>query len=227
MDINDSSGYSQYLNMLGQNNASAASPDTNDEEAENKAEQSSLAASADTVSISSRAERLSAVAAEFFDADFSSADIPALTDRLYEEGLLSASDYRALGNTTSASGSASAISEAVHFLNSFIVNESIDGDSEAARALTVVVSVLNNIDNASTALSRQQEAEAHELITGYTELLKEAGAPDELLAGFNNVKDVLEALQTVRSSEQKSGALASYASVQEAYDDLLQSSQDS
>ncbi|MDK2776098.1 MAG: hypothetical protein KYX62_00340 [Pseudomonadota bacterium] len=226
MDINDSSGYSQYLNMLGQSYASSVTTDSSDDDEENNT-LSSLAASADTVSISSKAERLSDIAAEFFDGDFTSDDIAELTERLYEEGLISASDYSALGNTASTASTTSAISEAVHFLNSFIVNESVDGDSEAAKALTAVVDVLNNIDNSATSFTQQQEEDAYELVAGYTELLEEAGAPDDLLAGFNNVKDVLAALQTVRSSEQQTGALASYASVQEAYDDLLQSSQDS
>ena len=96
----------------------------------------------------------------------------------------------------------------------------MDGDSEAAKSLLNVVDVIGRMDESATPAQRRAETEAYEYVANYTDLLKEAGAPDDIVAGFENVLDVLTALDTVRKNEQSTGALASYASVQEAYNDL-------
>ena len=76
----------------------------------------------------------------------------------------------------------------------------------------------------SSALGRRKETEAYEFVANYTDLLEEAGAPASVIDGFKNVMDVLGALDAVRKTEQSTGALTSYASVQEAYDDLFKNS---
>ncbi len=233
MDINNSSsGYQNLLAMLGKSVASTTgalngdSSQTAESGEAAAAGQTRSAASAanqinadssDKVSFSYRAEKLSRISAEFFSGTINSSQIPALTQRLYEDGFLSNSDFQALGGQTQQ---VSAIAEASNFLNSFILNEAVDGDSEAAKSLLNVVDVIGRMDERATPAQRRAETEAFDYVANYTDLLKEAGAPDDIVAGFENVLDVLTALDTVRKNEQSTGALASYASVQEAYNDL-------
>lgn len=233
MDINNSSsGYQNLLAMLGKNVTSTIgalngdSSQTAESGEAAAAGQTRSAASAanqinadssDKVSFSYRAEKLSRISAEFFSGTINSSQIPALTQRLYEDGFLSNSDFQALGGQTQQ---VSAIAEASNFLNSFILNEAVDGDSEAAKSLLNVVDVIGRMDERATPAQRRAETEAFDYVANYTDLLKEAGAPDDIVAGFENVLDVLTALDTVRKNEQSTGALASYASVQEAYNDL-------
>ncbi len=231
MDINNSSsGYQNLLAMLGKSVASTTDALNGDNrqaaesgEAAAAGQTRSAAAgqintdSSDKVSFSYRAEKLSRISAEFFSGTINSSQIPALTQRLYEDGFLSNSDFQALGGQTQQ---VSAIAEASNFLNSFILNEAVDGDSEAAKSLLNVVDVIGRMDERATPAQRRAETEAFDYVANYTDLLKEAGAPDDIVAGFENVLDVLTALDTVRKNEHSTGALASYASVQEAYNDL-------
>lgn len=233
MDINNSSsGYQNLLAMLGKsvasttgalNGDSSQTAESGEAAAAGQARSAAPAAnqintdSSDKVSFSYRAEKLSRISAEFFSGTINSSQIPALTQRLYEDGFLSNSDFQALGGQTQQ---VSAIAEASNFLNSFILNEAVDGDSEAAKSLLNVVDVIGRMDERATPAQRRAETEAFDYVANYTDLLKEAGAPDDIVAGFENVLDVLTALDTVRKNEQSTGALASYASVQEAYNDL-------
>ena len=114
----------------------------------------------------------------------------------------------------------SAIAEASNFLHSFILNEAVDGDSEAAKSLLNVVDVIGRMDESATPAQRRAETEAYEFVANYTDLLKEVDAPADVIEGFDNVLNVLTALDKVRKNEQSTGALASYASVQDAYNDL-------
>ena len=104
-------------------------------------------------------------------------------------------------------------------INDFIMNEAIDGDSEGAKSLMLAVDVLQRMDEPSTADSRRKETEAYEFVSGYTEILKETQAPADLIGNFEQVLKVFEALDTVRKNELQTGALASYASVQETFDE--------
>ncbi|MCB2388238.1 hypothetical protein [Thalassolituus alkanivorans] len=233
MDINNSSsGYQNLLAMLGKsvasttgalNGDSSQTAESGEAAAAGQSRSAAPAASqinadsSDKVSFSYRAEKLSRISAEFFSGTINSSQIPALTQRLYEDGFLSNSDFQALGGQTQQ---VSAIAEASNFLNSFILNEAVDGDSEAAKSLLNVVDVIGRMDERATPAQRRAETEAFDYVANYTDLLKEAGAPDDIVAGFENVLDVLTALDTVRKNEQSTGALASYASVQEAYNDL-------
>lgn len=218
MDINNSSsGYQNLLAMLGKQAASAVAAQNGDG---NQSASSGTAASSDSndkVSFSYRAEKLSRISAEFFSGTISSSQIPALTQRLYEDGFLSSGDLQALGGQTPK---VSAIAEASNFLNRFILDEAVDGDSEAAKSLLNVVEVIGRMDESVTPARRRAEAEAYDFVANYTDLLKEAEAPADIIEGFDNVLNVLTALDKVRKNEQSTGALASYASVQEAYNDL-------
>ncbi|MAD46413.1 MAG: hypothetical protein CMI02_19260 [Oceanospirillaceae bacterium] len=219
MNINDTSTYQNLLRSLGSQQPAASANDENSES--NTGNKNYDTVDTDKVSVSLRAEKLSRISAEFFSGTLTSDQIPELVDRLYEDGFLSNDDYRGLGGDTQ---SVSAITEAAGFLSQFVMSESVDGDSEAAKSLLNVIDVINGIDQTTTPETRRKESEAYDYVANYTDLLQEAGAPEDVIDGFNNVMDVLGALDSVRKTEQSTGALTSYASVQEAYDDLFKDS---
>ena len=99
------------------------------------------------------------------------------------------------------------------------MGEIVDGDSEGAKSLMLAVDSLQGMDQESSLDSRRKETEAYEFVSGYTELLKETNAPSHLIKGFEQVLQVFEALDTVRKNELQTGALASYASVQETFNE--------
>jgi hypothetical protein len=174
--------------------------------------------SRESVSLSYKGAKLSMISAEYFSSNVKSSDIPALTERLYQDGFINESEFRSLGGVK-ADESTSQISQTVHFLNDFIMGEAIDGDSEGAKSLMAVVDVLQRMDEMSTVDSRRKETEAYEFVSVYTEILNETYAPADLVKGFEQVLKVLEALDTVRKNELQTGALASYASVQKTFNE--------
>lgn len=221
MDINNqANSYQGLLNML--NGKSSADTEVSSQQrivdSLPYSSSNSSANSSDSVSLSYKGAKLSMISAEYFSGSINSADIPALTDRLYRDGFINEAEFRALGGVK-ADESTSQISQSIHFLNDFIMSEAIDGDSEGAKSLMMAVEVLQDMDNASTEDTRRKETEAYEFVSGYTELLKETEAPSDLVGGFEQVLKVFEALDTVRKNELKTGALASYASVQETYNE--------
>jgi hypothetical protein len=216
MDINhQAQSYQGLLNML------------NGKPANDSSQQrivDALPHSNDSVSLSYKGAKLGMIAAEYFSGTVKSTDIPALTERLYQDGFINETEYRALGGIK-ADESTSQIAQSVNFLNNFIMDEAIDGDTEGAKNLMLAVDALQRMDEASTADSRLKETEAYEYVSGYTELLKETQAPADLIKSFEQVLQVFEALDTVRKNEQQTGALASYASVQEIFDGYQNESQ--
>lgn len=174
--------------------------------------------SADSVSLSYKGAKLGMISAEYFSGTVKSSDIPKLTERLYQDGFINESEYRALGGVK-ADEPTSQIAQSVNFLNDFIMGEIVDGDSEGAKSLMLAVDSLQNMDEQSSLDSRRKETEAYEFVSGYTELLKETNAPSHLIKGFEQVLQVFEALDTVRKNELQTGALASYASVQDTFND--------
>ncbi len=173
---------------------------------------------ADSVSLSYKGAKLGMISAEYFSGTVKSSDIPKLTERLYQDGFINESEYRALGGVK-ADEPTSQIAQSVNFLNDFIMGEIVDGDSEGAKSLMLAVDSLQNMDEQSNLDSRRKETEAYEFVSSYTELLKETNAPSHLIKGFEQVLQVFEALDTVRKNELQTGALASYASVQDTLND--------
>jgi hypothetical protein len=211
MDINNQAqSYQGLLNMLKGQSANDVTGLTQQRIVD------SLPHSSDSVSLSYKGAKLGMISAEYFSGNIKSTDIPALTERLFQDGFINEMEYRALGGVK-ADESTSQIAQSVNFLNHFIMDEAIDGDSEGAKSLMLAVDALQRMDEASTEASRRKESEAYEYVSGYTELLKETQAPADLVKSFEQVLKVFEALDTVRKNELQTGALASYASVQETY----------
>ncbi|MEH6448677.1 MAG: hypothetical protein V7765_08405 [Oleispira sp.] len=219
MDINNQAqSYQGLLNMLNGKPAGDAAVSSQQRIVDSLPYSGSSTGSADNVSLSYKGAKLSMISAEYFSGTVKSSDIPALTERLYQDGFINEGEFRDLGGVK-ADKATSQVSQSVHFLNDFIMNEAIDGDSEGAKSLMLAVDVLQRMDEASTADSRRKETEAYEFVSGYTEILKETNAPADLVDSFEQVLKVFEALDTVRKNEQQTGALASYASVQETFNE--------
>ena len=215
MDINNQApSYQGLLNML---NGKPANDGTSTSQ-QRIVDSLPYSSSSDSVSLSYKGAKLGMISAEYFSGTVKSSDIPALTERLYQDGFINESEYRSLGGVK-ADESTSQIAQTVHFLNDFIMGEAVDGDSEGAKSLMTAVDVLQRMDEASTVDSRRKETEAYEFVSGYTEILKETHAPADLVKGFEQVLKVFEALDTVRKNELQTGALASYASVQETFNE--------
>ena len=168
-------------------------------------------ADAVTVSLSSRAEKLSRIHQEFFaSGPISSDKIRDLSVRMYEEGLLDADDVsRLTGETPPRSGM---VKEAISFLSNFISQESIDGDTEGARELNKALQVLTQIDKPVTPERLVQEKDSTAFIAQYRDLLQETDADQELVEGFDQLQDVFQALAQVRSQSGQ-GNTASYAAL--------------
>ncbi|MGK0249397.1 MAG: hypothetical protein ACI910_002139 [Oleispira sp.] len=215
MDINNQApSYQGLLNMLNGKPAN----DSNASSQQRIVDSLPGSGSRDSVSLSYKGAKLDMISAEYFSSNVKSSDMPALTERLYQDGFINETEFRSLGGVK-ADESTSQISQAVHFLNDFIMAEAIDGDNEGAKSLMATVDVLQRMDEASTVDSRRKETEAYEFVSGYTEILKETYAPADLVKGFEQVLKVLEALDTVRNNELQTGALASYASVQKTFNE--------
>ena len=210
MDINNQAqAYQGLLNMLNGKPANDIGS-TSQQRIVDSLPYSSMS-SADSVSLSYKGAKLGMISAEYFSGTVKSTDIPKLTERLYQDGFINESEYR--------DEPTSQIAQSVNFLNDFIMGEIVDGDSEGAKSLMLAVDSLQNMDEQSSLDSRRKETEAYEFVSGYTELLKETNAPSHLIKGFEQVLQVFEALDTVRKNELQTGALASYASVQDTFND--------
>jgi hypothetical protein len=219
MDINNQApSYQGLLNMLNGKPANDSSSTSQQRIVDSLPYSKSGNGAGDSVSLSYKGAKLGMISAEYFSGNVKSSDIPALTERLYQDGFINESEYRSLGGVK-ADEATSQIAQTVHFLNDFIMGEAVDGDSEGAKSLMSAVDVLQRMDEASTSDSRRKETEAYEFVSGYTEILKETHAPADLVKGFEQVLKVFEALDTVRKNELQTGALASYASVQETFNE--------
>jgi hypothetical protein len=217
MDINNQAqSYQGLLNMLNGKPANDIGSSSQQRIVDSLPDSSN--GSADSVSLSYKGAKLGMISAEYFSGTVKSTDIPKLTERLYQDGFINESEYRALGGVK-ADEPTSQIAQSVNFLNDFIMGEIVDGDSEGAKSLMLAVDSLQNMDEQSSLDSRRKETEAYEFVSGYTELLKETNAPSHLIKGFEQVLQVFEALDTVRKNELQTGALASYASVQDTFND--------
>lgn len=213
MNINQSiDNYQQFLSSLGQGKSALIDDGRlTPEQQKQKAQQTDFT---DKVTLSYRAAKMQKISAEFFSGTISSSQIPALTQRLYEDGFLTDQEFNKLGGQTQK---VSAVSEASSFINRMAMQTT---DKTEQQSYAQVADVLANIDIKSTPELRKNEAQAFEFISLKREQLEQQGAAQNLIDGFKNVEKVLGALDKVRKQEQSTGALSSYAQVQEAIDKL-------
>lgn len=218
MNIQPQNSYQQLFNLLAGNQSAVPSDERAEERSLARADSTARLAQDDQVSLSLRSSKLQKISADFFSGIIKSSQIPALTQRLYEEGFLDDKDYRLLGGQTQK---VSVISEANSFINRSLMSAIEDGKQDEAIELAKVSTALAEIDLKSTAERRQVEKQALAYIQTKLQSLQQEGAPSNLLKGFQNVADVLAALEKVRQQESSTGALASYSQVQDAYDEFI------
>lgn len=169
--------------------------------------QTSASAVSDTVSLSSKAEKLSRIHQEFFAAGpISSDQIRNLSVRMYEEGLLNAEDVsRLTGETVPQGGN---VKQAMQFLANFIAEESVAGDVEGAKELNKALQVLSRADQTVDENSLAEEQSSAAYVTAYRDLLVETDADSDLIEGFDQVVDVFQALDQVRANTAGNSRLA-------------------
>ncbi|MBU2919037.1 hypothetical protein KO505_13860 [Psychrosphaera sp. F3M07] len=81
------------------------------------------ASSSDTISLSTRAQKLSAIANEFFNGKpIDSLDIGQLVERVYEYGLISATQYSALGGGQESESEPTATESVVQYIDDLKAN---------------------------------------------------------------------------------------------------------
>jgi len=175
------------------------------------------------VSLSLKAQKLSAISKEFFNGTIASNQIEALTQSLYENGFLSGDDLQSLGQTET---NQSTITQSRNFVNSFLFTAANKGDDDTVSMLEPIASALANMDSGATNNQRQIEIialdNANQILSKFTEL----GADDALISQFENVVDVLQTLDTLRQSDQINQGIAEYETIQNEYDALFKGNGD-
>lgn len=173
---------------------------------------------ADKVSLSYQGDKMKAISREFFSGTIHSSQIPALTQRLYEEGFISGEEFKQLGG---AQQEVPVLSEASAFVNKWALEALQNQDPDTAQQVIKVADALANVNLQSTPARRQAEAEAYDIMSRLAQQYQQEGADSTKLEGINKVLDVLSALAKVRNSEQANGAVLGYEQVEKAYDELF------
>jgi len=218
MDINNANtNYKDLITQLNQSNSDAKAVANEPAERSQTARNLSKLADTDTVSVSYKAAKLQKISSEFFSGIIHSSQISALTERLYQDGFLTETEFQNLGGQTQK---VSAVSQASSFVNQQIMQEADSGDKDSLKQLIQVADVLANINVKATPELRQAEKQAYDFISSLADRKQEEGADKSIVAGLKNVLDVLSVLDQIRKQEYSTGALASYGSVQEAYDEI-------
>lgn len=218
MDINNSNtNYKDLITQLKQSNSNAKAVTNEPAERSQTARNLSKLADTDTVSVSYKAAKLQKISSEFFSGIIHSSQISALTERLYQDGFLTDTEFQNLGGQTQK---VSAVSQASSFVNQLIMQEGDSGDKDSLKQLIQVADVLANINVKATPEIRQAEKQAYDFVSNLADRKQEEGADKSVVAGLKNVLDVLSVLDQIRKQEYSTGALASYGSVQEAYDEI-------
>ncbi len=156
----------------------------------------------DSVTLSWKSQKLSAISKEFFNGPIASNNIAALTQSLYENGFLSGTDLQTMGGEYAEQDS---ITKAKHTLNSFALQASKKGDDNSVSLLSTIASAIDNMDLPSTQELRQIEIIAVDYAQQFLAKLQQVPANDTLIAEFENVVDVVSTLDTLRQSDQLSG----------------------
>lgn len=97
----------------------------------------------------------------------------------------------------------------IQFLTQFISHESLYGDSEGAKQLSKVLSLLQRVDKPAGPQTLRQSKEAYEYVCMYNELLHEVEAPFDTCLQFDQLIEVLANLISMRT-QVALGVMCSY-----------------
>lgn len=182
----------------------------------------SASRSSQELSLSVRSQKLSAISKEFFNGPIASKNIAALSQSLYENGFINGKDLQTLGGDQPKQNS---ITESQHFVNSFMLEASEQGDTQTLAMLTPIAAAISNMDAPSSQSQRQTEIIALDNAKQVLNHLKELDTDDALIKEFENVVEVLTTLDSLRKNDANQPGTAKYNEVQNNYDDLFKPSE--
>jgi hypothetical protein len=223
MDIN--SPLPSLISNLYQENKNLGSDLATEQagDADSTTVRTSSAVSSDSLSLSIRSQKLSAISKEFFNGPIASNNVAALSQSLYENGFINNNDLQSLGGEQAEQ---STIAQSKHFINSFMFEASKQGDEKTISMLEPIALAIDNMDSASTSSQRQNEVVALDNANQVLAHLKEIGADTSLISEFENVVDVLSTLDTLRQNDQVNQGVAEYEAIQNEYGDLFTEPED-
>lgn len=162
------------------------------------------------VSLSERAKKLSAINQKFFSGIIKSSDIPMLKQRLFEEGFISDKEYAAMGGKPEK---IKALKQAMDFVRGY--SETLkQKDPEAFKGLQTVLAALQNMNQPASAKSRNTEKAAISFLQTHAKKLKETKADESIQKSVNKILEQLQKVDATRSKQAATGAINSYASIQ-------------
>jgi hypothetical protein len=223
MDIN--SPLPSLISNLYQENKNLGSDLATEQagDADSTTVRTSSTVSSDSLSLSIRSQKLSAISKEFFNGPIASNNVAALSQSLYENGFINNNDLQSLGGEQAEQ---STIAQSKHFINSFMFEASKQGDEKTISMLEPIALAIDNMDSASTSSQRQNEVVALDNANQVLAHLKEIGADTSLISEFENVVDVLSTLDTLRQNDQVNQGVAEYEAIQNEYGDLFTEPED-
>jgi len=108
-------------------------------------------------------------------------------------------DWQAIASVkTSTQQCANFLQSSILFLRRFICHESLYGDSEGAKELLKVQSLLGSLDRVADDAFKQQLRDSYEYVCCYLELLHETQAPWDLCLEFERLIQILEAIECMQ-----------------------------
>src|SRR5690554_2982619 len=180
MDINNSNtNYKDLITQLKQSNSNAKAVTNEPAERSQTARNLSKLADTDRVSVSYKAAKLQKISSEFFSGIIHSSQIPALTERLYQDGFLTEAEFQTLGGQTQK---ISAVSQASSFVNQQIAQASDSNNKANLKQLIQVADVLANINVKATPELRQAEKQAYDFVSALADSKQEEGAEESVVA---------------------------------------------
>lgn len=176
----------------------------------------------DSISLSSRSQKLNAIANEFFNGG--EVDFDQLTNRIYEYGLVSETEYQALGGGQSDDESDTSITDSVaQYIGDLSSNlEQLDEDQtfngitliELQNALTESKELLTNIGSTEIDSSVSQQATDNQLILSQVYDSSEFGlmSEDDQVVMASVIK-TLSVIGTLNSGQSTNSSVSAYTSV--------------
>jgi hypothetical protein len=189
-------------------------------------DQQTTSDSTDNVSLSTRAQKLNLIANEFFTS--SSIDMDELVERIYEYGLITDTQYSALGGGEEASTGDSATDSVIEYIGNLTENLSELSDEQTFNGITLAElkealndskDIILNVSSTEMSSSLSQSIAENKLVLAEvydSEEFGEMSEDDQLtMASVIKTLSVIEALSSYSSTstQTENSLLSSYLDV--------------